>query len=77
MRSQFKGYFYSLLVWPITGKHFKLNPSTVDKCKLKLCLIFLIVRLSSAIASKQLAWFSWNFNTHSLNTVDNAEKKNL
>ena len=38
MRSQFKGYFHSLLVGPITGEHFKLNPSTVDKCKLKLWL---------------------------------------
>ena len=33
--SQFKGYS---LDWPITGEHFKPNPSTVEKCKLKLWL---------------------------------------
>ena len=36
--SQFKGYLYSSFDWPITGEHFKPNPSTVDKCKLKLWL---------------------------------------
>ena len=36
--------------------------------------IFLLARLSSAITSKLQAWFSWNFNTHSLNTAYNAEK---
>ena len=38
MRSQFKDYFYSLLEWPITGEDFKLDPSTVEKWKLKLWL---------------------------------------
>jgi len=31
-------YFYNLVVCPITGEHYKLNPSTADKCKLKLWL---------------------------------------
>ena len=38
MRNRFKSYFYSLLDWPTTGEDFKPNPSTVDKCKLKLWL---------------------------------------
>ena len=33
-----KGFFYSLLDWPIAGEDFTLNLSTVDKCKLKLWL---------------------------------------
>jgi len=28
-----KGYFYNLLDWPITGEHFKPNPSTAGKSK--------------------------------------------
>ena len=78
MRNQLKSHFYSLLDWPNTGEHFKLDPSAVDKCKLELWLrnvsacsvfsvwllyksIFLLAWLSSAITSKLLAWFSWNF----------------
>ena len=37
-------------------------------------LTFLLAQLSSAITSKLLAWFSWNLNPHSLDTLDNAEK---
>ena len=36
--------------------------------------ICLLILLFSAITSKLQAWFSWNFNSHSFNTADNAWK---
>jgi len=36
--------------------------------------IFLLARLSSAITSKLIAWFSWNFKNSLFNTVQNTEK---
>jgi len=96
MHNQFKGYFYSLLVWPITGEHFiylfiyfKLNPSAVDKCKLKLWLqiyvpvvYFLYVgctnrysySLDCLAVCNNFKTTSLILNIHSLNTVDKAKK---
>ena len=68
MRSQFKGYFYSLLVWPIT---VKLNPSTVDKynygCECKHCSLFSVWLLYKSIfLLTQLSTAIYNFRTTSL-----------